>query len=207
MSVNSPYLGRELPGRVVATIHGGVPTVLDGCCATPRRWPVDRLPIAIVIIVRCWSSLFLLLARGWRARRRAQAVARRAASRPPTSAPISLTDDLLYVATTRADAPLDRITIAGLGFRARAVVSVAATGVMLDLAGRGRRLHPDMPRSAASGAPPGPSTASSTPTASYLRPLGRCGTTEIDSYLRSTDPDRLVAALTPLAPVLRGGTS
>ncbi|MEO5922180.1 MAG: dihydroorotase, partial [Pseudolysinimonas sp.] len=29
-SVNSPYLGRELPGRVVATIHAGVPTVLDG---------------------------------------------------------------------------------------------------------------------------------------------------------------------------------
>lgn len=28
--VNSPYLGRELPGRVVATLHGGVPTVLDG---------------------------------------------------------------------------------------------------------------------------------------------------------------------------------
>ena len=28
--VNSPYLGRELPGRVVATIHGGVPTVLNG---------------------------------------------------------------------------------------------------------------------------------------------------------------------------------
>ena len=29
-SVNSPYLGRELPGRVVATVHNGVPTVLDG---------------------------------------------------------------------------------------------------------------------------------------------------------------------------------
>ena len=29
-SVNSPYLGVELPGRVVATVHGGVPTVLDG---------------------------------------------------------------------------------------------------------------------------------------------------------------------------------
>jgi hypothetical protein len=26
------------------------------------------------------------------------------------------------------------------------------------------------------------------------------GSTEIDSYLRSTDPDRLVTALTPLAP-------
>jgi len=29
-SVNSPYLGRDLPGRVVATLHRGVPTVLDG---------------------------------------------------------------------------------------------------------------------------------------------------------------------------------
>jgi dihydroorotase len=29
-SVNSPYLGRELPGSVVATVHRGVPTVLDG---------------------------------------------------------------------------------------------------------------------------------------------------------------------------------
>jgi dihydroorotase len=29
-SVNSPYLDRTLPGRVVATLHRGVPTVLDG---------------------------------------------------------------------------------------------------------------------------------------------------------------------------------
>lgn len=28
--VNSPYLGRTLPGRVLATIHDGYPTVLDG---------------------------------------------------------------------------------------------------------------------------------------------------------------------------------
>ena len=28
--VNSPYLGRELPGRIVATLHAGVATVLDG---------------------------------------------------------------------------------------------------------------------------------------------------------------------------------
>jgi dihydroorotase len=37
MSVNSPYLGRELPGRVVATIHGGVPTVLDGVLRDPEE--------------------------------------------------------------------------------------------------------------------------------------------------------------------------
>jgi len=28
--INSPYLGRELPGQVIATFHRGVPTVLDG---------------------------------------------------------------------------------------------------------------------------------------------------------------------------------
>ena len=37
LSVNSPYLGRELPGRVVATIHAGVPTVLDGVLREPEE--------------------------------------------------------------------------------------------------------------------------------------------------------------------------
>jgi dihydroorotase len=37
MSINSPYLGRELPGSVVATIHGGIPTVLDGELRDPEE--------------------------------------------------------------------------------------------------------------------------------------------------------------------------
>lgn len=36
-SVNSPYLGVELPGRVIATVHGGVPTVLDGELREPEE--------------------------------------------------------------------------------------------------------------------------------------------------------------------------
>jgi dihydroorotase len=36
-SINSPYLGIDLPGRVVATIHGGVPTVLDGELRDPAE--------------------------------------------------------------------------------------------------------------------------------------------------------------------------
>ncbi|MBM7504901.1 dihydroorotase [Agromyces aurantiacus] len=40
-SANSPYLGRTLPGRVVATFHRGVPTVLDG---TVR--PADEIAAA-----------------------------------------------------------------------------------------------------------------------------------------------------------------
>jgi dihydroorotase len=38
-STNSPYLGMTLPGRVVATFHGGYPTVLDGT-------PVDDETVA-----------------------------------------------------------------------------------------------------------------------------------------------------------------
>jgi dihydroorotase len=34
-SVNSPYLGLELPGRVVTTVHRGIPTVLDGVLRDP----------------------------------------------------------------------------------------------------------------------------------------------------------------------------
>jgi dihydroorotase len=36
-SINSPYLGRRLPGRVVATVAGGRPTVLDGALLAPEE--------------------------------------------------------------------------------------------------------------------------------------------------------------------------
>ena len=36
-SVNTPYLGRELPGRVIATVHRGVPTVLEGELRSPEE--------------------------------------------------------------------------------------------------------------------------------------------------------------------------
>ncbi|GAA2753146.1 dihydroorotase [Amnibacterium kyonggiense] len=36
-STNSPYLGQELPGRVVATFFRGVPTVLDGRVRAPEE--------------------------------------------------------------------------------------------------------------------------------------------------------------------------
>ena len=36
-STNSPFLGRSLPGRVVATLFRGVPTVLDGAVRAPEE--------------------------------------------------------------------------------------------------------------------------------------------------------------------------
>jgi dihydroorotase len=41
--LNSPYLGRELPGRVVATIHNGYPTVLDGGLIDAHQVAADAL--------------------------------------------------------------------------------------------------------------------------------------------------------------------
>jgi dihydroorotase len=40
-STNSPYLGRDLPGRVVATLFRGTPTVLDGAVVDLEPAEVD----------------------------------------------------------------------------------------------------------------------------------------------------------------------
>ena len=39
--VNSPFLGMTLPGRIVATVHRGYPTVLDGELVEEERVAAD----------------------------------------------------------------------------------------------------------------------------------------------------------------------
>ena len=54
----------------------------------------------------------------------------------PGSAAVELARaEAYYVATTPRDAPLERLAVRGLGFRARAAVTVAEAGVTLDLDG------------------------------------------------------------------------
>lgn len=158
---------------------------------------MDRLPIALGILV-VLAVIFALLIRGWRARQGRQADLGEPDSPPADFGTAEFTDDLLYVASTRANAPLDRITIAGLGFRARAVITTAPSGIVLDLAGRGPVF---IPRAAVRGVGRATWTIDrvvDTDGLIFVRWV--LGTTEIDSYLRSTDPDRLVTALTALAP-------
>jgi hypothetical protein len=158
---------------------------------------VDRVLIGLAILLVI-AAVFVLLARAWRARQRAQAGLGTPESPPSDLGDPTFSDDLLYVATTRADAPLDRITIAGLGFRARTLVQTAPEGIVLDLAGRGPVF---IPRAAIRGVGRATWTIDR-----VVDPDGLIfirwvlGTTEIDSYLRSTDPDRLVAALSALVP-------
>lgn len=158
---------------------------------------MDRLPIAIAILLVV-GVVFWLLARSWRARMRRQADLGTLVSPPASLGRVAYTEDLLYVATTRAEAPLERIVVAGLGFRARAVVTVAAEGVVLELAGEDPAF---VPASAIRG--------SGRATWTIDRVVGTDGLvflrwslngTDVDSYLRSTDPDALDSALAALAP-------
>jgi hypothetical protein len=158
---------------------------------------VDRLLPALGILA-VLVVVFLLLARGWRARGRSQAGLGSPEAPPADLGEPTFTDDLLYVASTRADSPLDRITISGLGYRARAVVTTAPSGVVLDLAGRGPVF---IPKASIRGVGRATWTIDRVvDNEGLIFVRGVLGTTEIESYLRSPDPDRLVAALTPLAP-------
>jgi hypothetical protein len=158
---------------------------------------VDRLPIALAIAA-VLVVVFLLLARSWRNRQRRQADIGEPQTPPADFGTPAFTDDLQYVATTRAGAPLERITIAGLGFRARAVVTTAPSGIVLDLAGRGPVF---IPKASIRGVGRATWTIDRVVDSDgliFVRWV--LGTTELDSYLRSPDPDRLVTALTALAP-------
>ena len=91
------------------------------------------LPGAIVLVFLL--VLLFGMYRGWRARQRRQS-ALPASARPPAElGPDLASADVLYVATTTAGSPLDRIAVNGLGFRGRARVRVTAEGVVLAIAG------------------------------------------------------------------------
>jgi len=158
---------------------------------------VDRLTPTLVI-VGILVLVFTGLALGWRARRRRQASLPALATPPADLGTALATADGFYVATTRADSPTDRIAVRGLGFRARAGVAVHPHGVVLSIAGQ-----PDafIPTSAIDGV--------GRATWTIDRVVGKdglvfvrwtLGDVLVDTNLRVTDPDALVAALTTIAP-------
>ncbi|WP_440710358.1 PH-like domain-containing protein [Herbiconiux sp. YIM B11900] len=93
------------------------------------------VPGLLVTVLAILLLLAMVLA--WRARKRRQAAFRQ----PSVAAPDQVAGTeiasvpVLYVATTTAGDPLDRLTIPGLAFRGRGVVSVSDTGVTLTIPG------------------------------------------------------------------------
>lgn len=158
---------------------------------------MDRLA-PVVVIVGILVLLFAGLALGWFARRRRQA-ALPALETPPVNLGAAVAvHDGFYVATTRADAPTDRIAVRGLGFRARAGVAVHPQGIVLSIAGR-----PDafIPGSAILGVGRATWTIDrvvGTDGLVFVR--WRLGDVDIDTNLRVAEPAALVTALQTIAP-------
>lgn len=151
-----------------------------------------------LVILGVVLLVFVGLALGWRARQRRQ-VALPALDIPPAMlGAVLAVDDGFYVATTRSEAPTDRIAVRGLGFRARAGVAVHPEGVVLSIAGQ-----PDafIPTSAIIGVGRATWTIDRVVGADGLVFVRwNLGGTEVDTNLRVAGPEALVVALQTIAP-------
>ena len=94
--------------------------------------PGFALSIVIVVVV------FGAFALAWWRRTRRDADPLAPTGELPARSAVRAEYDALYVATTRHDEPLERLAAPGLGFRSRAHVVIADTGVTIDLNGAQR---------------------------------------------------------------------
>jgi hypothetical protein len=147
---------------------------------------MDRsISTAIVIVVLVLALVGMLL--GWRGRQKRQSHLPRPRPVPADIGRELHTAEVFYVATTVAGDPLNRIAVAGLGYRARATVTVAERGVVLGIAGEPEAFIPV-------GSLRGVDRATWTidrvvETGGLVLIAWTLGTTDVDSYLRVAEPD------------------
>ncbi|GAB3044812.1 hypothetical protein GCM10027052_28950 [Parafrigoribacterium mesophilum] len=95
---------------------------------------MDRaLPVIIIAILTVLALLGMYW--GWRGRQKRQATLPHPQTAPAALGTEILRCDCLYVATTLAAQPLERIAVSGLGFPGQAGVLVTERGVALSIAG------------------------------------------------------------------------
>lgn len=96
-----------------------------------------ELALVIVLAIAAWA-LFALW-RGWRRR------VGKYGELPPLATPSGVVDQwfsLLYVATTEAGKPMERVAMSPLAFRAKAQLGTSAEGVTLKITGEGDAFIP-----------------------------------------------------------------
>lgn len=95
---------------------------------------MDRnLSTTIVVALIVLALIGMIL--GWRARKKRQSFLPRPLAVPDDVGAEVFSQKALYVATTIARDPLNRVAVRGLGFRAKATVVVTEGGIILSLAG------------------------------------------------------------------------
>lgn len=93
---------------------------------------------ALLVVLAVVLLLLGLLVWAWRRRMRRDAGLDAPFGEAPADAAILHRHEVLYVATTRHEQPLERLAMRGLGFRSRAELTVTSAGVALDLTGQPR---------------------------------------------------------------------
>ena len=91
--------------------------------------------VATIITALVLLVVLALMLRSWRRRSKRDAALPAGYPQPADRGRELASAAALYVATTGRDAPLERLNIPGLGFRARGGVTVTEQGVLLELAG------------------------------------------------------------------------
>ncbi|RFA14752.1 hypothetical protein B7R22_08530 [Subtercola boreus] len=91
---------------------------------------VLAIPVIALLVV-----LYLAMLLGWRARKRRQAGFAAAAVTPEDAGALLFEAPMLYVATTPAKKPLERLVLPGLAFRGRGTFIVWEKGVTLSING------------------------------------------------------------------------
>lgn len=164
---------------------------------------MDRT-LSTTIVVAVILLLLGLMVLGWRRRAARQGDIGAPQAVPATIGEASIRVPVLYVATTRADAPLDRVNVHGLGYRARGELALHPEGVVIAVDGREPWL---VPVADVRGSGRATWTIDRVVEEGGLVMLAwSLGETGVDTYLRVTDasPDEatgaLLAALAGLVP-------
>ena len=158
-----------------------------------------NLLVPVIIVAAVLVLVLGLMALGWRNRRRRQASLQELLAEPPLKlSEIAHRENLLYVATARTDAPLERIAVGGLAFRARASLEVDPTGVLLDVPGSDRVFIPADSIHGAGFATWTIDRVVETDGLAFIR--WDLGDTEVDSSFRSDDPTALLTAIQRFIP-------
>ncbi|MBC7723295.1 MAG: hypothetical protein H7146_00890 [Burkholderiaceae bacterium] len=161
--------------------------------------------ISGAVVISVLLIVLGLMYLGWRRRQRRQSAIARPLPVPQAPGEELFAVDSFYVASTIADEPLNRIAVAGLGYRARAFVTVFETGVVLGIAGEADVFIPS---------PDLVEVTRATWTIDrvveregLVKITWHLGSTIVDSYLRvpePTDPSELIGAIESIIAVPEG---
>jgi hypothetical protein len=158
---------------------------------------------AIVVIILVFALALMML--GWRGRKRRQSHLAEPEEIPSDLGALRGTFDGLYVSTTVAGEPLNRIAVRGLGFRSKARITVAERGVAIELAG-GRDVF--IPSDTLRGVDRANLTIDRVvETGGLVLVAWSLGDDAVDTYLRADDTSGLLGAIDSIIRTTTGGQS